>query len=53
MLCPKCGREMNNVLHFEEEKNFQYNICKHCNKRTKNKRIHYEEVEKGRKVKAC
>jgi DNA-directed RNA polymerase subunit RPC12/RpoP len=49
MRCPKCGREMKNVMHFESGKDYQYNRCKHCLERTKQKRIHYEDFEKGNK----
>ena len=49
MICRNCGREMNNILHFESDREYQYNTCKHCRDNTKRKRIHYDELEKGRK----
>ena len=44
MRCPNCSREMKNVLHFEPDKQYQYNECPHCYNRTKNKRIHFDDV---------
>ena len=44
MLCPNCNKPMKNILHFEKEKCYQFNICKKCLKKTKNKRIHYEDI---------
>lgn len=44
MLCPNCSRKMNNVLHFEIGKQYQYNECPNCYNRTKNKRIHFDDV---------
>ena len=49
MRCYKCGREMKNVMHFEDGKEYQFNTCKRCRENTKHKRIHYEELEKGRR----
>ena len=44
MLCPNCNKPMKNIMHFEKEKCHQFNICRNCLKKTKNKRIHYEDV---------
>ena len=44
MICPNCSRPMKNIMHYEKEKCYQFNLCKHCLKRTKNKRIHYEDI---------
>lgn len=46
MFCPNCSTVMKNVLHFEQDKQYQYNECPHCYKRTKNKRIHFDDVVK-------
>lgn len=51
MLCPNCSRKMNNVLHFETGKQYQYNECPHCYNKTKNKRIHFDDVVKEEKSK--
>ena len=48
MKCPRCNRSMKNMMHFEDGKDFAYNACKHCQTRTHQRRIHYEEFEKGR-----
>ena len=50
MLCPKCKKEMKNVMHFETGKNFTFSECKKCHTQTHKKRIHFDEIEKGRKV---
>ena len=44
MLCPKCGKEMKNVKHYEDGRSFQYYRCE-CLLRTHQKRIHDDEVE--------
>lgn len=44
MLCPKCGRKMTNVKHFEKERRYQYNQCE-CTFKTHQKRIHFDEME--------
>ena len=44
MLCRKCSKQMKNVLHFESEREYQYNICPFCRERTKKKRLHYEDI---------
>ena len=46
MFCPKCGTVMKNIMHFETDKQYQFNECPHCYKRTKNKRIHFDDVLK-------
>lgn len=46
MFCPKCGSVMKNIMHFEEDKQYQFNECPRCLKRTKNKRIHFDDVLK-------
>lgn len=43
MLCPKCGKSMKNVMHFEKNKNYQFSQCNYCYNKTKNKRIHFSE----------
>ena len=42
MLCPKCGRTMKNVKHFEEGRSYQFNRCK-CLFTTHKKRIHFDD----------
>jgi hypothetical protein len=37
---------MKNVMHFESEKQYQFNECPKCYKKTKNKRIHFYDVVK-------
>lgn len=44
MICPKCKKEMKNVMHFENGRKYQYNRCPFCYERTKTKRIHFEDV---------
>jgi len=46
MICRKCGKKMKNVLHFEKDRDYQYNECSKCCERTKKKRIHYDEFSK-------
>lgn len=46
MLCPRCNKPMKNTLHFEQGRQYQYNRCPNCQERTKNKRIHFEDVLK-------
>lgn len=46
MKCPRCNSLMRNVMHFEKGRKYQFNRCKNCLERTKNKRIHFEEVSK-------
>lgn len=47
MRCPRCGNEMKIAMHFENGKDFAYHYCKKCQQKTHQKRIHYEEIEKG------
>lgn len=46
MICNKCGRKMKNVLHFELDREYQFNTCTKCRDSTKKKRIHYEDIVK-------
>lgn len=42
MLCPKCGKTMKNVKHFERGRCYQFNRCK-CLFTTHKKRIHFDD----------
>lgn len=42
MLCPKCGRVMKNVKHFEKGKSYQFYRCE-CMEMTHPKRVHYDD----------
>lgn len=44
MLCYKCGKKMKNVLHFDNNREYQTNWCPQCRDNTKKKRIHYEDI---------
>lgn len=44
MLCPRCNKTMKNTMHFEHGRQYQYNKCPNCQERTKNKRIHFEDI---------
>ena len=46
MLCPRCNKVMKTTMHFEQDKNYQYKECPKCHTKTKNKRIHFEDVLK-------
>lgn len=46
MLCPKCNNTMNNVMHFDKERNYQFYRCSNCQEKTKKKRIHFDDVLK-------
>lgn len=46
MLCPRCNNTMNNVMHFDQRRNYQFYRCPNCQEKTKNKRIHFEDVLK-------
>lgn len=48
MKCKKCGDKMLDIMHFEKNKNYAFHMCKRCKQPTHNKRIHFEEFEKGR-----
>lgn len=41
MFCPKCGKRMNRVMHFDKDDNYQFNKCSNikCNFVTKKKKI--------------
>lgn len=42
--CPKCGRMMHKVMHFEKEVSYAYHLCKNCITKTHKKRIHYDDI---------
>lgn len=44
MLCPRCNSKMNNTMHFESGKRYQYFKCSKCPEQTKSKRIHFEDI---------
>ena len=44
MYCSKCNRKMKNVLHFEPNREYQFNLCVYCRKRSKMKRIHFDDL---------
>lgn len=44
MLCPKCNSQMNNTMHFESGKKYQYHECSKCHEQTKHKRLHFEDI---------
>lgn len=44
MICPKCKHKMKNTMHFESDKQYQYNRCPYCYERTKSKRIHFDDL---------
>ncbi len=46
MLCPRCNKPMRNTMHFEQGRHYQYNRCPNCQEKTKNKRIHFEDILK-------
>lgn len=46
MLCPRCQNVMKTKMHFESGKQYQFHECSKCFERTKNKRIHFEDVLK-------
>ena len=41
MFCPKCGKRMIRVMHFDKDINYQFNKCSNikCNFETKKKKI--------------
>lgn len=43
MLCPNCKKQMQNIMHYEYKKSYQFYKCSNCNYETKHKRIHYKE----------
>lgn len=50
MKCPKCKKEMKNVMHFEDGKNYAFHECEHCRTKTHKKRIHFDELDKKEKL---
>lgn len=48
MICPKCHKVMKNKMHFEENRQYQFNECPNCREKTKNKRIHFEDILKDK-----
>lgn len=44
MLCPRCSVSMVGKKHFEKGRQWQYNECPKCYDKTKNKRIHFEDI---------
>lgn len=44
MLCPRCRISMVGKKHFEKGRQWQYNECPKCYDKTKNKRIHFEDI---------
>lgn len=47
MLCPRCSSQMKNIKHFEPSKQYAYHECPKCKQQTHQKRIHFDEFEKG------
>lgn len=51
LLCPKCGRKMNNVMHFDSNSSYQYKRCPFCFYESKNKRLYlntlYNDTDKN------
>lgn len=41
MFCPKCGKKMNKIMHFEKDGNYQFNRCSNnkCNFETRKKKL--------------
>lgn len=50
MKCPRCNQLMKNTMHFESGKQYTCHICPKCKQQTHQKRIHFEEYEKGNKI---
>lgn len=44
MLCSRCCISMVGKKHFEKGRQWQYNECPKCYDKTKNKRIHFEDI---------
>lgn len=44
MLCPNCKILMVHALHFDSNRNYQFNECNKCHYQSKSKRIHFEDV---------
>jgi len=49
MRCPKCNGIMSNVMHFEKDKDYAFNLCDRCQILTHKKRIHYDEKKDEKK----
>lgn len=47
MICVKCNEVMKTTMHFESGKQYQFHECPKCFERTKNKRIHFEDIIKN------
>ncbi len=41
ILCPKCGKRMNRVMHFEKNDNYQFDKCSNnkCNFTTRKRNL--------------
>jgi len=46
MICRKCREVMRTKMHFESGRKYQFHECPKCLDRTKNKRIHFDDVLK-------
>lgn len=46
IICPKCGRKMNKVMHFEYGKITQFFQCNNCYFKTAEKRINNLKINK-------
>lgn len=44
MIFPICNKLMNNTMHFEQTKKFQFEECSKCNNKTNRKRISFEDI---------
>lgn len=44
MICPRCNEIMNNTMHFEQDRKFQYKKCPRCYEKTRPKRVHFEDI---------
>lgn len=44
MICPRCNKPMNNTMHFEQGRKFQFKECPKCHDKTKPKRLHFEDI---------
>lgn len=48
MFCPKCGKRMNYVMHFEKDKSLQFYRCK-CFFRTNYKILNLNNLNSNKK----
>ena len=46
MFCRRCNVVMKDKMHFESGKKFQFSECPKCYEKSKNKRIHFEDILK-------